>query len=210
MFFRKSRQKTKQQFNNIGRLLFLHGNALLKEKPPRQNLPPGLAGLRRYLFRRLGKSSRLFEDLPQQGIFMTGIESSDPFVGNVRRNQLKEAHDFYENFRPRLERISRLGIKWLRFGPPYSQTHLGRNRYDFSFMDQVSEECQKLGINLIADLLHFGLPEWLHQENIKEPYFQNKNFPERFADYAEAFARRYPRSEEHTSELQSPKDLVCR
>lgn len=45
-------------------------------------------------------------------------------------------------------------------------------------------EMRRLGINPIADLCHFGVPDWL--EN-----FQNPDFPRYFAEYAQAFARRY-------------------
>src|SRR5213592_3128743 len=37
----------------------------------------------------------------------------------------------------------------------------------------------------ITDLCHFGVPDWLGN-------FQNPDFPELFAGYAAAFARRYP------------------
>ncbi len=46
-------------------------------------------------------------------------------------------------------------------------------------------EMRRLGIIPIIDLLHFGLPDWLGN-------FQNPEWPLRFADYAHAFAERYP------------------
>ncbi len=135
---------------------------------------------------------QLLENLPREGVFMTGIESSDPFADNTRRDQLKEAHNFYERFSERLEKVRELGITWVRFGPPYSQTHLGRDKYDFSLMDKVVKKATELGITIIADLLHFGLPDWLHEENAEQPFFQNPKFPYEFAKYADVFARRYP------------------
>ena len=44
---------------------------------------------------------------------------------------------------------------------------------------------QRLGIVPIMDLCHFGLPDWLQN-------FQNPEVPQALADYARAFARRYP------------------
>lgn len=134
---------------------------------------------------------RLVAKLPQPGIFMTGIEGSDPAVDGVRRNQLQEAHDFYVHYRQRLQNIADLGLEWIRFGPPYSQVHLGPDHYDFEFMDKVVKTCDELGINLVADLLHFGLPDWMH-ENHDMPYFQNPLWPTEFAKYAAAFAKHYP------------------
>src|SRR3989344_364875 len=115
-------------------------------------------------------------ELPLTGIFLTGIEGSDPFVQGKRRNQFKEAFDFYSNYEIRLKNISNLGIKWLRFGPPYSETHLGIDKYDFSFSDKIIAKCEELGINVVADLLHFGLPEWMHA-NQEGLFFQNPSFP---------------------------------
>lgn len=139
---------------------------------------------------------RLMEELNNTGIehgwFCTGIENSDPFVDGVRRNQLREAHDFYRNWEERLERIRSLGITWLRFGEGYSSVHLGPGCFNFDLTDKVLGKCNDLGITVIADLLHFGLPEWIHAENPDQPFFQNPRFPEVFAEYVRAFVRRYP------------------
>src|SRR5205085_9580053 len=40
-------------------------------------------------------------------------------------------------------------------------------------------------VTVIADLCHFGVPDWLGN-------FQNSEWPTYFAEYAGAFARRYP------------------
>ncbi len=135
---------------------------------------------------------RIMKLLPKEGIFHTGIESSDPVADGIRRNQLKEAHDFYSNYEQRLEKIAALEIKWLRFGIPYSFAHLGPGHYDFEFFEKVLRKCERLGITIIADLLHFGLPDWLHAENDDHLFFQNQKFPEHFAEYAREFARRFP------------------
>jgi beta-glucosidase/6-phospho-beta-glucosidase/beta-galactosidase len=131
--------------------------------------------------------------LPPQGIFLTGIENSDPVVqGSVRRDQLQEAYNFYDNYEQRLERIASLGIKWIRFGPRYSQVHTSRGHYDFNFTDKVMQKCRELGLVVVADLLHFGLPEWIHSDNPEFQYFQNGQFPIEFAAYAKEFTLQYP------------------
>ncbi len=138
------------------------------------------------------QTRRLLRELPGQGIFMTGIESSDPWVDNRRRNQLKEAHDFYEHYQQRLRNIKELGVNWLRFGLPYSEAHPAPRVYEFTMFEKVEAECRSLGITLVADMLHFGLPEWMHAGNPDAPFFQNPNFPELFAEYAKVFAERFP------------------
>jgi beta-glucosidase/6-phospho-beta-glucosidase/beta-galactosidase len=42
-----------------------------------------------------------------------------------------------------------------------------------------------LKIQPLADLNHFGVPDWIGN-------FQNPDFPRLFAEYCEAFARRFP------------------
>lgn len=119
-------------------------------------------------------------------MFATGIECSYPTIegGRWRLDEL-EATDHYRFWRRDLELVRDLGLRHLRYGPPLHRTFLAAGRYDWSFMDQVADEMQRLGIVPIVDLCHFGVPDWL--EN-----FQNPELPERLAEYAAAFASRYP------------------
>ena len=77
------------------------------------------------------------------------------------------------------------GLRYLRYGPPLHLIHRGPGQYDWAFLDEVAAEMQRLGIVPIMDLCHFGLPDWLQN-------FQNPEVPHALADYARAFARRYP------------------
>ncbi len=119
-------------------------------------------------------------------MFATGIECSYPTIesGRWRLDQL-EATDHYRYWRRDLELVRELGLKYLRYGPPLHRIYLGPGRYDWSFLDAVAEAMRELEIVPIMDLCHFGVPDWL--EN-----FQNPELPERLAEYAAAFARRYP------------------
>ncbi len=119
-------------------------------------------------------------------LFATGIECSYPTIehGRWRIDQL-EATRHYEYWRKDLELVREIGLEYLRYGPPLYRIHLGRGKYDWSFPDQVCAAMQELKITPIMDLCHFGVPDWL--EN-----FQNPEFPEAFAEYAAAFAKRYP------------------
>ena len=119
-------------------------------------------------------------------MFATGIECSNPTIegGRWRLDEL-EATDHYRFWRRDLELVRELGLRHLRYGPPLHLTFVAPNRYDWGFMDQVSDHMQRLGIVPIVDLCHFGVPDWL--EN-----FQNPELPERLAEYAAAFAARYP------------------
>jgi beta-glucosidase/6-phospho-beta-glucosidase/beta-galactosidase len=119
-------------------------------------------------------------------MFATGIECSCPTIENGRwRLDELEATDHYRFWRRDLELVRELGLRHLRYGPPLHRIFLGAGRYEWAFMDQVAEGMRAMDIVPIADLCHFGVPDWL--EN-----FQNPELPERLAEYAGAFAKRYP------------------
>ncbi len=122
-------------------------------------------------------------------MFATGIENSYPTIatedGKIKRVDEMAKCFHYERWREDFQLVKELGLEYLRYGPPYYSTHKGPGDYDWSFADETFASLQELEITPIADLCHFGVPDWL--EN-----FQNPDFPEFFAEYAEAFAKRYP------------------
>ena len=122
-------------------------------------------------------------------LFATGIECSYPTIagddGRPRRVDALATTFHYRYWRDDLRLVRELGLKYLRYGPPYYRMHLGPGRYDWSFADEVFAELRRLAIEPIADLCHFGVPDWVGD-------FQNPDWPALFADYAGAFARRYP------------------
>jgi beta-glucosidase/6-phospho-beta-glucosidase/beta-galactosidase len=119
-------------------------------------------------------------------MFATGIECSYPTVegGRWRMDQMADC-GHYRHWRMDLQLVRELGLHYLRYGPPLHIIHRGPGRYDWTFLDEVAAEMERLGIVPIMDLCHFGLPDWLQN-------FQNPEVPQALADYARAFARRYP------------------
>ncbi len=118
-------------------------------------------------------------------MFAVGIECSCPVVGgNQRVDQLRDT-GHYDMWKTDLKLVRELGLRYLRYGPPIYQIWKSRSEYDWSFLDPVMHEMRRLGIVPIIDLVHFGLPDWLQN-------FQNPEVPCALADYARAFARRYP------------------
>jgi beta-glucosidase/6-phospho-beta-glucosidase/beta-galactosidase len=122
-------------------------------------------------------------------MFATGIENSYPTVrlkdGRTVRVDEMEKTGHYRRFREDFALVKELEIPYLRYGPPYYRTHLGPGRYDWSFSDDAFNALRQLEITPIADLCHFGVPDWIGD-------FQNPDWPAYFAEYAGAFARRYP------------------
>jgi beta-glucosidase/6-phospho-beta-glucosidase/beta-galactosidase len=123
-------------------------------------------------------------------MFATGIEGSYPRVplpdgGSLRVDEFAKCHH-YERWREDFELVKEMGIKFLRYGPPYYATHTGPGQYDWSFADETFNRLKELEITPIVDLCHFGIPDWLGSS------FQNPEWPEYFAEYARAFSTRYP------------------
>ena len=122
-------------------------------------------------------------------MFATGIENSYPTIllpdGKTKRVDEMEKTDHYERWEEDFRLVKQLGIEFLRYGPPYYKTHAGPGQYDWSFADETFHKLKELHITPIVDLCHFGVPDWL--EN-----FQNPDFPDYFAEYAKAFAQRFP------------------
>lgn len=118
-------------------------------------------------------------------IFATGIECSYPTVqGGKRRDEL-ESTKHYEHWREDFQLCKDVGATCIRYGPPYYRMHKGPQQYDWSFTDEVLPVMRDMGLIPILDLCHFGVPDWAGN-------FQNTEWPELFAEYAEAFCKRYP------------------
>ena len=123
-----------------------------------------------------------------QFMFATGIENSYPTIalpdGSIKRVDEMEKCRHYACWEEDFELVHELGTEFLRYGPPYYKTHLGPGKYDWEFADLTFARLEKLGIKPIADLCHFGVPDWIGS-------FQNKDWPLLFAEYCKAFAQRY-------------------
>ena len=124
--------------------------------------------------------------MTHQFLFATGIENSYPTINNgrVRMDEMEKC-GHYAHWRKDFDLVEEMGIQFLRYGPPIHTTWLGVNKYDWSFADETFADLQRRNIAPIVDLCHFGLPDWLGN-------FQNPDFPALFADYARAFAQRFP------------------
>lgn len=122
-------------------------------------------------------------------MFATGIENSYPTIqlpdGRIKRVDEMEKTRHYEHWRDDFRLVKELGIEYLRYGPPYHKTHTGPGRYDWDFADETFGALKEMEITPIADLCHFGVPDWAGN-------FQNPEWPCLFAEYARAFAQRYP------------------
>jgi beta-glucosidase/6-phospho-beta-glucosidase/beta-galactosidase len=122
-------------------------------------------------------------------LFATGIENSYPVItgrdGRHQRIDQMSKSRHYDLWKRDFELVTDMGLEYLRYGAPYYDTHRGAGKYDWSFADETFAEMRRKGITPIADLCHFGVPDWVGD-------FQNPDWPVLFAEYARAFAERYP------------------
>ena len=119
-------------------------------------------------------------------MFATGIENSIPTLenGRVRVDEM-ETCGHYQKWRTDFDLVEEMDIRFLRYGPPLHRTFRGVDRYDWSFADETFTDLRQRDIVPIVDLCHFGVPDWIGN-------FQNPAFPQLFAQYAKAFAKRFP------------------
>ncbi|MDB5701500.1 MAG: glycoside hydrolase family 1 [Sphingomonadales bacterium] len=119
-------------------------------------------------------------------MFATGVENSVPTIdgGRVRVDEM-ESCGHYKHWQRDFELVEEMGIGYLRYGPPIHTTWLGVGKYDWEFADLTFAELKRRNLVPIVDLCHFGVPHWIGN-------FQNGDFPELFAAYAQAFAARFP------------------
>ena len=124
----------------------------------------------------------------QDFMFATGCENSYPTIrweGKQVRRDGMELSGHYTHWQEDFRLVKECGLDFLRYGPPYYRTNPRRSHYEWDFADETFSRLKEMGIHPIVDLCHFGVPDWL--EN-----FQNPEFPHQFANYAAAFARRFP------------------
>lgn len=118
-------------------------------------------------------------------MFATGIENSSPTIqnGRFRVDQIEQCgHD--RLWKTDFDKVQELGIRFLRYGIPLHRTWLGPGSYDWSFTDVTYDSLRRRRILPMADLCHFGVPDWIGN-------FQNPDFPRLFTEYAQAFSERY-------------------
>ncbi|MGW9158157.1 family 1 glycosylhydrolase [Microbacterium sp. NPDC055665] len=132
--------------------------------------------------------------------FAMGVE--DTFIPQTRPG--KRALDEYElmqHYRFWSEDLgycAEVGSEMVRWGIPWYRVNPEPGVWDWEWLDAVIDRFDELGIELIADLVHYGTPLWL------EDQFVNPEYPERVAEYAAAVAERYRGRIRHYTPLNEP------
>ena len=119
----------------------------------------------------------------KQFVWGAGVECS--FLPHLNVDQYNwTQHDRF--WRDDLRRArEELGISHLRYAFPWHVLEPQRRRFDWSYADERVAEFQKLGINVLLDVMHFGTPLWLKQA-VGDP-----EFPDALESFANALVSRY-------------------
>ncbi|MDQ3856694.1 MAG: family 1 glycosylhydrolase, partial [Chloroflexota bacterium] len=125
------------------------------------------------------------------GSFVWAVGIEDTFVGQPHRRTGRvldeyELTDHYRLWREDLALVASLGVQMIRYGIPWYRVNPAPGVYDWAWTDEVLEHLVRdLRIQPIVDLMHYGCPLWLEGE------FASPEYPERVAEYAQAFVERY-------------------
>lgn len=115
--------------------------------------------------------------------WVSGIEGS--IIPHLNIDQYRwTQHD--RLWRQDLERTA-LDLKchWLRYSLPWSRIQSTPTTWTWSWCDDRFDVAAKLGIQLIVDLVHFGVPAWLQDA------FGDLLFPDALEAFSREFGRRY-------------------
>lgn len=108
----------------------------------------------------------------------------------LRRLEQFELMRHYDMWREDLDLVAKLKVDnqrvtKLRWCFPWYRMEATRGKYDFSWSDAVIDYAEKLNIELVPDVVHYGTPDWLAEA------FLNKDYVERVAAFGAACAERY-------------------
>jgi hypothetical protein len=120
--------------------------------------------------------------------WMVGEESSDPIVRfegrRVRVDQMQSTGHF-DHLEADLAAIRSLGVRLVRYGMSWRRTEPAAGVYSWDLWDRAFAAFDRLGLEMVVDLLHFGVPDWM--EGVTDP-----RLPDRLLRYTEEFLARYP------------------
>src|SRR2546423_7852851 len=116
-------------------------------------------------------------------VWGAGVECS--FLPNLKVDQFEWSQ--HERFwRDDLRRAKdELGITDLRYALPWHKLEIEPGKFDWTYADERLAEFEKLGIEPLLDIMHFGTPLWLKQA-VGDP-----EFPESLERFTHALVNRY-------------------
>jgi len=90
------------------------------------------------------------------------------------------------------------GAAGVRYGVSWPLAHPAPGRFAWDDLDRAVDEAQSRGLELVADLVHYGTPTWLADS------FADPGYPDAIAEFAGAFAARYAGRVRYITPLNEP------
>src|SRR5215217_1497188 len=118
-------------------------------------------------------------------LFASAVDTSCPRLADGTHADAMDRGGHYARWEEDLELAATLGLRALRYGPAYYRTHLAPERFDWEPIDAPLARMRALRLQPIACLCDGGMPSWIDGAH-------DVAFPVLFAEYARAFAERYP------------------
>jgi beta-glucosidase len=133
-------------------------------------------------------SKPMFDLSPEGFVWAVGIENT--FIGQTERMGERPLDEFalthhYQYWKEDLERCASLGVRAIRYGMPWYKVEPAKNQFDWGWADRAIDHACGLGLEIIFDLMHYGVPFWLDNQ------FLNTDYDKHVADWAHAVAQRY-------------------
>src|SRR5215217_4397539 len=120
-------------------------------------------------------------ELDRGFVVASGIECSAPLVaGRVRQDELRTT-GHWDRYAEDLSLVAESGIRYLRYGIPFHVVARDPDALDWAWTDAALTALRDAGIEPIADLMHFGVPDDL--TGVGDP-----RLPARFTAFVAAFA----------------------
>lgn len=129
------------------------------------------------------------------GIEDTFVPQSAPGLRPLDEYDLMQHYRFWSDD---LGYAKESGATMVRWGIPWYKVNPALGEWDFEWLDQVVDRFEELGLELVADLMHYGTPLWLEDE------FANSEYPVLVAEFAGQVARRYRGRIAHYTPLNEP------
>jgi beta-glucosidase/6-phospho-beta-glucosidase/beta-galactosidase len=105
----------------------------------------------------------------------------------------------YDKWQEDLQLAKELGTNAIRYSVPWYRSNPSPGNYDWDWIAEPLDWLVDNGITPVIDLIHYGTPIWMDNGVL------NSQFPELFAEYAHAFARRFDGIVDHYTPMNEPQ-----
>lgn len=130
------------------------------------------------------------------GIEDTCVYPPSRFDMNALDEHALTGHDTH--WRADLDLARSLGATAIRYGVDWPLVHVAPGEFDWSRLDERLAYAKRIGLTVIADLVHYGTPTWL------DASFADDGYPAAIAEFAGAFAARYRSVVDHLTPCNEP------